>query len=604
MSGEFSVSVMSVDDIPFLYSIIEDYKVGSWLDHHLSTHGNWLGASPGTILSVWLCYLLTEQDHRLSPVESWVSARLPLLQCLTGSADLRSLDFTDDKLAHLLGCFSKEALWDSFIVSIERDMLSVYRATASTMSGLPTFRIDSASMQSYGQPSESGLLQYGHAKHHQKTPQAKVKLCTLDNIVNNFAHPVCSLTVSGNTADDVLYIPIIEKLIAILTQHPLYTQGNLLVGDKKFGSLENRVFVVKSGNYYLCPLSIVQLNQQSRTEAIEKALKNPETLLKAYRKPDEPTESTNPKHTPELLARGFRQKVPLRYVSAKADGQEEVVEWEENPLFVHSVAFAAAQAQKLEEKLTNIEQQLDQLLLRKQGKSVPCTLEACQAAIAELLSTANLEHLIEVKVEQIEETRQVRAYKNKPDRTETVKKFVLTYQRNQDAIEQHKQLLGWQVYATNTEEEQLNFETCVQKYRQQTNIESHFDDMRNRIVPLLPLYLHKDTHIIGLVNLITLARKVCSVIEYKIAEALYDQKRAIEGLYDGNPKRKTDKPSIKRILKAFRNIYLTSVYNNGVLMATTITPLNKTQHDLLTIAGKSNTIYTQLANKVQIYFSG
>ena len=611
MDNDFSVSVLSVADIPLLYSIIEEYKIGAWFDHHKPSHGNWDGASPGTVLGVWLCYLLTEQDHRLSPVESWVAAHLPLLRCLTGVSSLRSLDFTDDKLGILLTYFSKPDIWDGFICSLERDMLSVYRLSGADGVVHPTFRLDAAPMQSYGQAKESGLLQYGHNKQHQKTPQAKVKLCTLDNDVNHFAHPVCSLTVSGNTADDVLYIPIIEKLLLILAEHSHYAKDNLLVGDKKFGSMENRAFVVNSHNLYLCPLSLVQLDQQTRTEAIKTALKEPDKLLKAYHKPAQVLPSTaataivQPTKTPELIiARGFVTTANLQaMIKHTKDGQEELVQWTERRLYVHSVAFAAAQAQKLDKKLAAAEQQIDQLGIRKQGKSIPSTLEACQAAVDDLLKEANVAQFIQVKVEQTEQTRQIRAYKGNPARTETTQQLVITHQRNQDIIDQHKELLGWQVYATNATDDQLGFETCVWKYRQQANIESRLDDLRNQIIPLLPLYLHKDAHIIGIVNLITLAIKVCSVIEYKVAEALHDQKRAITGLYEGNPKRKTNKPSIKRILTAFQHIYITAVYQNGVLIATIITPLNIIQQDLLALMGKSSSLYNILANNIQICFS-
>ena len=47
-------------------------------------HGNWVGLSPGWVTVVWLTHILSQADHRLSPVEPWAQQQLHTLRCCTG----------------------------------------------------------------------------------------------------------------------------------------------------------------------------------------------------------------------------------------------------------------------------------------------------------------------------------------------------------------------------------------------------------------------------------------------------------------------------------------------------------------------------------------
>ncbi len=72
-----------VDDIPLLLAQLEKMKIQELLDRHFPTHGNWKGLSLGYIVVVWLSYILSQADHRLSYVEDWIEKRQKtLLICL------------------------------------------------------------------------------------------------------------------------------------------------------------------------------------------------------------------------------------------------------------------------------------------------------------------------------------------------------------------------------------------------------------------------------------------------------------------------------------------------------------------------------------------
>jgi transposase len=78
--------------------------------------------------------------------------------------------------------------------------------------------------------SEEGLFQFGHSKDHRPDlPQVKVMQAVLDPL----GMPLATYVVSGEKANDPLYIPCIERV-----QQSLGRCGLLFVGDCKMASRE------------------------------------------------------------------------------------------------------------------------------------------------------------------------------------------------------------------------------------------------------------------------------------------------------------------------------------------------------------------------------
>lgn len=462
-----------VDDIPLLYEMIKSYGIIDAIDAHYPTHGNWEGVSIGHIVGIWLCYLLSECDHRLSFVEEWTEDRIELLQILSGERDLQSVSFCDDKLGEILSIFSVDEKWDKVENNINGSLLSVYKPfSASSKEGskeLTTFRLDAAPMQSYGEITEDGLLQYGYSKQHPNIGQFKVKLCSLDNELNHFAYPICHLTVSGNKSDDVLYTTIIDKTKTVLEDTPEYEKGNLYVGDNKFGSISNRYHVVQHEDYYLLPLSLVQLSKEKRLATIVERLAQEEDLEEVYR-----IKNKGDKEEKELVAQGFEQEIEIKHEVEYENGAKKEVKWLERRLFVKSLAYANSQSKSLDNKLAKTQKLIEDLPIQKQGKEVLTTIEAFQEKADNLLKNNKLEGLLKVEIKEIKTIRKIRKYLDRPARTEEERTFEIVCQRDEKAIEKCKEEFGWQVYATNTPKEKLSFESCVWKYRYQSNIESRF----------------------------------------------------------------------------------------------------------------------------------
>ena len=150
----------------------------------------------------WLAYILSEGDHRLNQAQDWVAGRWHVLQPVLG-AELRVIDFSDDRLAIGLDLLSNDANWMVFEAALNQRTLRVYDLAAECV------RLDTTSASGYWEVTADGRFQLGHSKDHRADlPQVKVMLATLDPL----GLPLVTQVVSGEKADDPLYIPAIDQV--------------------------------------------------------------------------------------------------------------------------------------------------------------------------------------------------------------------------------------------------------------------------------------------------------------------------------------------------------------------------------------------------------
>jgi len=248
MTKELTVTTEAVDDIPILVATAERMGVAGLLDEHFAVDSKWQGLSLGKMLEGWLSHILSESDHRLNQVEGWAEARLETLQGCLG-AEVRALDFSDDRLARGLELLSDDEQWKSFEAALNQRSIRVYKLQPERV------RIDTTSASGYWQVTEDGLFQLGHSKDHRPDlPQLKVVLATLDPM----GMPVATQVVGGNLADDPLYIPAINEV-----RQGIGKRGLLYIGDCKMMSLETRTHLEAGGDDYLGPFSLVQVSQEA-----------------------------------------------------------------------------------------------------------------------------------------------------------------------------------------------------------------------------------------------------------------------------------------------------------------------------------------------------
>jgi transposase len=103
---QLEVQIEPVEDIPVLIAKLERMNVQKLIGRHFMPHGNWRGCQVGQVVQVWLTYVLTEGDHRLSHLQEWVKGREKILSaCL--KTDIRAEDFSDDRLEIVLDLLAR-----------------------------------------------------------------------------------------------------------------------------------------------------------------------------------------------------------------------------------------------------------------------------------------------------------------------------------------------------------------------------------------------------------------------------------------------------------------------------------------------------------------
>ncbi len=109
-------------------------------------------------------------------------------------------------------------------------------------------RLDKTTVSSYADVNEEGLLQLGHSKDHRPDlPQVKIALATLEP----FGVPLASEVLSGEQADDPVYVPLIDRV-----HQGLERTGLLYVGDCKMAAEKTGAHVQAQGDCYLCPFRL------------------------------------------------------------------------------------------------------------------------------------------------------------------------------------------------------------------------------------------------------------------------------------------------------------------------------------------------------------
>src|SRR5947209_10408443 len=94
--------VEGVDDIPALLATLKEMNVAEILDRHFPTGHRWKGdLTFGEVACVWISYVASEGDHRLSELQPWAQNHLLTISACLGKP-VRALDFQDDRLADML----------------------------------------------------------------------------------------------------------------------------------------------------------------------------------------------------------------------------------------------------------------------------------------------------------------------------------------------------------------------------------------------------------------------------------------------------------------------------------------------------------------------
>ena len=108
------------------------------------------------------------------------------------------------------------------------------------------------------------------------------------------------------------------------------------------------------------------------------------------------------------------------------------------------------------------------------------------------------------------------------------------------------------------------------------------------------MFVKRDDQVTGLTNLLSIAVRLLTWIEFVAHRNLKRNCEKLTGLIENNPKKKVDNPTTGRLLKEFDEIPLTMVQMPDQIIRH-VTPLTELQTRIRELLGLSATIYTRLA---------
>lgn len=560
------ITTERVDDIPLLLAQMQRMGLARLLDAHFPTHGNRQGLSLGMVTTIWLTHILSQADHRMNRVQPWAEHRLETLRNCS-EACLQVRDLSDDRLADVLRHLSEDERWRAFEAELTGQLVRVYDLQADCV------RLDSTTASSYGAVSEDGLLQLGHSKDHRPDlGQLKVMLATLDPL----GMPLATEVLSGQRADDPLYLPAIARVRACLNK-----VGLLYVGDVKMGALGTRASIQAAGDFYLCPLSALQVPADRLAQQVAAKLTSGQPPVRVER-----TGTDGQTHG---IADGYEDS---EVITAQLEGGSYT--WTERRLLVRSEAAAHAAGTALRTRLGQAQAALGELVVRRQGKPVLADRAAVEQAVADTVRQFRVEGLLRVTVSEQVREQPVRAYRDRPATVRTQSQFTISSDVNPDALASALEQLGWRVYATNQMAQGLALPQAVEAYRDEFVVERNFGRLKGRPLSLSPMYVERDDHATGLVRLLSLALRILTLMEFVVRRQLALEGVALAGLYAGNPKRATSHPTTERLLEAFHEVTLTVVREPHQTRCH-LTALSALQQRVLVLLEFTPTIYTQLS---------
>lgn len=556
-----------VDDIPLLLAHIQRMKIASLLDEHIPVHGNRKGLSLGNVVTVWLAHILSEGDHRMNHVQAWSMRRL---ETIRGSelSSFDSSDMTDDRLADVLRLLSSDIHWVAFEQDLMGHLVRVYDMQKECI------RVDTITAKRYAEVNEEGLLQLGHSKDHRSDlGQLKIVLASLDPL----GMPRASEVLSGESADDPVYEPIIARV-----REGLKKTGLLYVGDCKMAALQTRASIHYHGDFYLCPLSAVQVPIDQIREEVDKLKEQGSQLIKVER--------VNDKKECVCIAQGYETSLDL---TAEVNGQIET--WTERRLLIQSTSGAEAAKHALRERLDKAQKAIQEIVVRKQGKQRVTNRIEIDQAIKKIEEKFRVEGLLLTSIHEEMHEKFIRAYRGKLPEARQEVSYTITCERNEEALAYAITHLSWRVYATNQKTDSFPLEQAVEAYRDEYRVERCFERLKGHPLSLAPMYVQRDDHRVGLVRVLTIALRVLTLLEGVVRKSLQEQKQELAGLYAGNPKRRTAQPTAEHLLKAFDEVTLTIVSTSSFIQRH-ITQLSSLQQHILSLLGFTPAIYSRLTD--------
>jgi transposase len=568
MKEDMHIHTERIDDFVVLLALIQQMELPAILDRHIRRHWLQQGLSWGWTASIWLAHIVSQGDHRKLTVRDWVRQAHSTLEQVTG-LEIGETDFTDDRLTIVLRHLSDEACWQAIEQELAQHLIRVYDLEEEPI------RVDATTVSGYRDGGEESLWQFGYSKDDPTLRQIKAMMATLDPL----GLPLALDVVSGEQADDPLYVPTIDRVLRCLGRH-----GLLIVGDCKMSALATRAHLQKQGQYYLTPLALVGETAQHMPPWIEEGVAQEDRLT-------------------QVLGEDGKQVLAQGYEIKRTCACEEL-NWDERVLVVRSQAYADTQCQHLQDRLAKAQLALWALTPpvgrgKRQITQEAALPQAAEAVLTKHRVTGLLTYSYERQIEQeIKFVGRGRGGANRQQQvSERVRYQITTVTRNEEAIAQFGSTLGWRAYATNAPQERLSLQKAVQEYRHEYHIERGFGRLKGAPLSLAPMFVKREDQVVGLTHLLSVALRILTLLEFVVRRSLKQQGATLVGLHKENARKATATPTAERLLQAFVPITLTQVQLPEQVVRH-VTPLTPLQQQILALLGFPSDLYASRAREI------
>lgn len=589
MDATLELTHERVNDVPLLLGFLIRLQFPDILDRHFPAHPLHQGLSNGWLITVWIAYILSHADHRKSPVQAWTEEFQHTLETFTGQT-LRPVDFNDDRLTLLLKRLDAPDAWEALEADLWQTHCDVYALPVERV------RLDATTSCGYHTTTDDGLMQLGHSKDHRPDlAQFKLMAAVAEPaglFLAGDVHP-------GNAADDPLYLPLYRRVRDLLGQ-----TGLLYSGDCKMAALETRGEIAANQDFYLTRLPLTGTVPTQFAAWVEDAVVGDQAtkLIEIHRGDDQAKEKGKGKakakdKKKELIGRGYEIERPQTAVV----GTDKHT-WTERVLVIRSESAAQSQSAALDRRLMKTEAAVRGLTPPPgPGRTQFTTEGELEQAVATVLAEQDATALLTVTWERQETCREHyvgrgRGGPGRPKTTETTIRYQITsVTRNEAAIDHLVARMGWQTLITNMAVSRLSLSDSVLGYRAGTCVERAFHQLKDQPLGIRPLFVHRDDQVRGLTHLLTLALRVLTLFEVLVRRGQAQDGVDLAGLYPGQAKRTTERPTAKRVLEAIVRSGVTLIVEVGEEECRRhLTTLPVLVKRVLGYLGLSEEVYTRL----------
>jgi len=362
---------------------------------------------------------------------------------------------------------------------------------------------DATTVSGHHKVREDGIFRFGHSRDDPALPQIRMMTAAPGPL----GMPPATDTVSGEKADDPLYVPVIRRVASCLGK-----RGLPYVGDCKMCAVATRRYIVSDevGGHYLCPLPRTGVAAEDIGRWADRG-----TERDGEGSPEKVT-VRNEKGEEVLIAKGYVLRRSQKEIFGENEekvreeegGEEEGGggggERRERVFVVKSVNYAKQTEKGLEKRLKNAEEKLRALTPpRGRGKRQITDETELREKAEAILKKHRVAGLLRYEYERETEQRtkyvgRGRGSANREKETVVTVRYQITaVTEDADSIKKEKERAGWRAYVTDIPKEGLSLSDAVRCHRREYRVESIFRRLRSRL-NASPPYVRRDDQIRGM----------------------------------------------------------------------------------------------------------